>query len=173
MFTTDYENESLLPEGDYECIVKGAFVTATNGNYPKEYFSVRLVIRNDVPQKFQNKIIFHAIFWRNEDKQTADDKKIGGYSFKQVMNLCKGVGVPKGKSFKDLNELGEFITGKCCLVHIVHDTWNGNTQAKVAWTNETKYPNCTHTFPEKSDGKPLDWNDEISAENNSDEDLPF
>ena len=103
MFDVDYENESLLPEGDYECIIKCAFVTATNGNYPREYFSVRFVIRNDVPQKYQNKIIFHAFWCKNQDKQTEDDRKTGGFSYKQVMNLCKGAGVPKGKSFKDLN----------------------------------------------------------------------
>ena len=170
MFTTDYENESLLPEGDYECIVKGAFVTATNGNYPKEYFSVRLVIRNDVPQSYKNKIIFHAIWRKNPDKQTEDDKKIGGYSYKQIMNLCKGVGVPKGKSFKDLNELGELITGKCCLVHIVHDTWQGKTNERVAWTNETKYPNCTHTFPAKNEPP---TSTAVVTDETSDEDLPF
>ena len=80
MFDVDYENESLLPEGDYECIIKGAFVTATNGNIPREYFSVRFVIRNDVPQKYQNKVIFHAIWWRKEDKKTEDERKIGGFS---------------------------------------------------------------------------------------------
>lgn len=173
MFDVDYENESLLPEGDYECVVKGAFVTATNGYAPREYFSVRFVVRNDVPQKYQNKVIFHAIWWRNEDKQTEDDRKIGGFSYKQIMNLCKGVGIPRGKSFKDLNELGEFMTGKCCLVHIVHDTWQGKTSAKVAWVNETKYPNCTHKFPVKNEVQPTNAAAVTEIETPEDEDLPF
>ena len=61
MFDVNYETESLLSEGDYECIVKGAFVTATNGYSPREYFSVRFVIRNDVYQPHPNKMIFHTI----------------------------------------------------------------------------------------------------------------
>lgn len=173
MFDVDYENENLLPEGDYECIVKGAFLTATNGNMPREYFSVRFVIRNDVSQKYQNKIIFHAIWRRNEDKQTEDDRKIGGFSYKQIMNLCKGAGVPRGKSFEDLNKLGEFITGKCCLVHIVHDTWNGKTSEKVAWVNETKYPNCTHQIPVKNDVQQTNSAAVTNIETTDDEDLPF
>ena len=130
---------------------------------------MRLVIRNDVPQSYKNKIIFHAIWRKNPDKQTEDDRKVSGYSYKQIMNLCKGVGVPRGKSFKDLNELGEFITGKCCLVHIVHDTWQGKTNERVAWTNETKYPNCTHQFSEKNELPPT----LSDFETESDEDLPF
>ena len=173
MFTTDYEEQGLLPEGDYECIIKDAFVTATNGYSPREYFSVRFVIRNDVYQPHPNKMIFHAIWWRNEDKQTEDDRKIGGFSYKQIMNLCKGVGVPKGKSFKDLNELGEFITGKCCLVHVVHDTWQGKTQERVAWTNETKYPDCKHKFPVKNEVQPTSAAAVTEIKTPTDEDLPF
>ena len=173
MFTTDYENETLLPEGDYECIIKEAFLTTTNGNMPREYFSVRFVIRNDVSQKYQNKIIFHAIWCKNMDKQTEDDRKTGGYSYKQIMNLCKGAKVPRGKNFKDLNELGEFIKGKCCLVHIVHDTWNGKTSEKVAWVNETKYPNCTHKFPIKNDVQQTNSAAVTNIETTDDEDLPF
>ncbi len=89
------------------------------------------------------------------------------------MNLCKGCGVPKGKSFKDLNELGEFMTGKCCLVHIVHDTWQGKTSAKVAWVNETKYPNCTHKFPVKNEVQPTNAAAVTEIETPEDEDLPF
>ena len=71
-----------------------------------------------------------------------------------------------------MNELGEYITGKCCLVHVVHDTWQGKTNERVAWTNETKYPDCKHKFPEKpniqSASEPV-----TEIETPTDEDLPF
>lgn len=38
-FTTDYTTENnLLPEGQYECIIKSAYLNATNSQHPTEYF---------------------------------------------------------------------------------------------------------------------------------------
>lgn len=182
MFETSYEEQgNLLPEGDYECIIKSAFLSATRSNTPREYFSVRFVVRNDVPQKYQNKNIFHAIWWRNYDKQTDDDKKVGGFSYKQIMNLCRAVGVPAGMKFKDLDELGEYLKGKCCLVTVGHDEWNGKKQERVKWANQTKYPNCTHQFPPTVNAdSTVNYNSATTNANPTsgidevlDEDLPF
>lgn len=175
MFETNYEERNLLPEGDYECVIKAAFINATNSSHPTEYFSVRFVVRNDVAQKYQNKNIFHAVWRRKPEKQTADDKKVDGFSFKQLMNLCKGVGVPKGKSFKDLDELGEYLKGKCCLVTIGHDEWNGKIQERVKWVNETKYPDCKHVFKTSNNqnAAAVTENTTESTDVLADEDLPF
>lgn len=177
MFETNYEEKNNpLPEGDYECIIKAAFINATNSRTPTEYFSVRFVVRNDVPQKCQNKNIFHAIWRKKPEKQTADDQKVDGFSYKQLMNLCEGTGVPKGKSFKDLNELGEYLKGRCCIVHIVHDEWQSKKQEKVAWTNKTKYPECKHFFAVSGN---VNANTDTTATkmmdvtDYEDEDLPF
>lgn len=176
MFETAYEEKKLLPEGEYECIIKSAFINATNSKSPTEYFSVNFVIRNDVVQKYQNKHIFHAIWRKKPEKRTKDDNRVDGFSYKQLMNLCKGAGVPKNTSFKDLDDLGKYLKGRCCLVTVGHDEWNGNTQVRVKWTNPTRYPDCKHKFPVSANTRTAQTTE--PEENNyepisSDEDLPF
>lgn len=145
-FTTNYENKNLLPEGEYECIIAGAFLNATNSKRPTEYFSVRFVVRNDVAQKYQNKNIFHAIWRRKPENRTKDDEAVDGFSYKQLMSLSRAAGLPNGKSYDSLNDLGADLKGKCVLVTIEHTEYNGETRESVKWTNETKYPNCQHIF---------------------------
>lgn len=62
-FTTNYDNvgtgSDLIPEGEYECVVRTAALNSTANGTP--YFDVRLVIRNDVSQKFSNRYIFHSL----------------------------------------------------------------------------------------------------------------
>lgn len=167
MFETNYENTgNLLPEGDYECIILGAFLNATKGG--TEYFSVRLAVRNDVPQRFQNKNIFHSIWRRKPENRTADDNKVDGFSFKQMMNLCQKSGLPSGKSYKDLNELGKDLVGKCVRVTIEHTEYKGNIQESVKWISETRFPDCKH---QQKKPEPAVTAPGVPAED--DGDLPF
>lgn len=144
-FSTNYQEiENLIPEGAYECVIRSAFVNATPGG--ALYFSVRLTVRNDVPQQCQNRNIYHAIWQKNKEKQTEDDKKVDGYSYKQLMNLCQAAGIEKGKSYETLDDLGEDLKGKCILVTVEHNEWNGKTSVRIKWTNRTKHPECKHIF---------------------------
>lgn len=133
-FSTTYDESKeyeLLPEGDYECMIISAGENATPGGYV--YFGVRLVIRNDVPQKYQNRNIYHSIWEKKPENQTEDDKKVGGYSFKQLMNLAQNAGLPSGKSYETLNEMGEDLRGKCVIACVEHHEWNGKTSVRVKW----------------------------------------
>lgn len=172
-FTTDYEDNKLLPEGAYECIIKRAFVNATQGG--SLYFSVRLIVRNDVPQKYQNRNIYHAIWQKRPENQTTDDKKVDGYSFKQLMSLAQSAGLPKGKSYETLDDMGKDLEGKCVLVTTYHDEYNGKTSDKVKWVNETKYPDCHHQMKENNPQPQSRLDDDIDKmiDVTSDDDLPF
>lgn len=146
MFETDYtstKNGELLPEGRYECVIKQAHINATKGG--ALYFSVRLVVRNDVPQKYQNKNIYHTIWQKKPDRQTEDDKKVDGYSFKQLMNLCEMAGLPGGKSYETLNDLGTDLLGRPVQAEIIHDTYQDKKSERVKWFSKTAYPDCKHT----------------------------
>lgn len=149
-FTTNYDDagtgSELLPEGLYECVVKSASVNSTQNGTP--YFDVRFVIRNDVSQKYQNKYIFHSI-WKRKTPSEAD-MQLDGYSFKQIMALAKAAKIPAGKNYANLDEMGKDIEGKPVLVEVYHDTYNGNTKARVKYVNESKYPDCKHVFKEAS-----------------------
>ena len=146
-FTTNYDDvgtSDILPEGSYECVIKSAALNATkNGT---AFFDVRFVIRNDVSQKYQNKCIFHSI-WKKKEPSEAD-KQVDGFSFKQVMALAMAVKIPAGKNYADLDEMGKDLVGKPVLVDIYHDTYNGQTNVRVKYVNESKYPDCKHVYKE-------------------------
>ena len=143
-FLTDYTktNDELIPEGDYECIILHAGLSATQAG--SIYFSVRFAVRNDVPQKYQNRNIFHAIWERKPEKQTEKDKSVDGFSYKQLMNLCQHCGIPNGRNYESLDKLGDDLRGRCTLVTVEHNEWNGKKSVRVKWCNDTKYPECRH-----------------------------
>ena len=149
-FTTNYDDvgtgSELLPEGLYECVVKSASLNATQNGTP--YFDVRFVIRNDISQKYQNKYIFHSI-WKRKTPSEAD-MQLDGYSFKQIMALAKAAKIPAGKNYANLDEMGKDIEGKPVLVEVYHDTYNGTTNVRVKYVNESKCPDCKHVFKESA-----------------------
>lgn len=153
-FSTNYDDlgSSLLPEGKYECIVKDAFTSETKKGTP--YLDIRLVIRNDVEQKYQNKYIFHSIWKKKEPSE--QDKQVDGYSFKQLMSLANAAGLPSGKSYASVEELCKDFVGKCVGVETEHDEYDGKTNVRVKYCNKTEYPECKHVFKEAA--APVDSN---------------
>lgn len=147
-FSTNYDDlgSSLLPEGKYECIVKDAFPSETKKGTP--YLDIRLVIRNDVEQKYQNKYIFHSIWKKKEPSE--QDKQVDCYSFKQLMSLANAAGLPSGKSYASVEELCKDFVGKCVNVETEHDEYDGKTNVRVKYCNKTEYPECKHVFKEAS-----------------------
>ena len=145
-FSTNYDDlgSSLLPEGKYECIVKDAFPSETRKGTP--YLDIRLVIRNDVEQKYQNKYIFHSIWKKKEPSE--QDKQVDGYSFKQLMSLANASGLPSGKSYASVEELCKDFVGKCVNAETEHDEYDGKTNVRVKYCNKTEYPECKHVFKE-------------------------
>lgn len=147
-FSTNYDDlgSSLLPEGKYECIVKDAFPSETKKGTP--YLDIRLVIRNDVEQKYQNKYIFHSIWKKKEPSE--QDKQVDGYSFKQLMSLANAAGLPSGKNYASVEDLCKDFIGKCVNVETEHDEHDGKTNVRVKYCNRTEYPECKHVFKEAS-----------------------
>lgn len=169
-FSTNYETRDILPEGEYECMILSAFLNATQGG--TQYFSIKMVIRNDVPQNHQNRFIYHAIWQRKPEKQTEEDKMVDGFSFKQLMNLSRAAGIPKGKSYNTLDDLGADLKGKCIRVTIGHNEFNGETREQVKWSNLTKFPSCKHKMP-VTNAEPALKVQEVSESSIDDDDLPF
>lgn len=147
-FTTNYDDveSGILPEGLYECVIKSASMNVTKKG--TEYFDVRLVIRNDVSQKFSNRYIFHSL-WKKKEPSEAD-MQVDGFSFAQIMALAKAAQLPAGKSYAGLNEMGKDLIGQPVRVTIEHSTNpnNGQTNERVKYVNESKYPDCRHVYKE-------------------------
>ena len=169
-FSTDYSEVSkggtLLPPGEYEVIIKYAGEDAAKTG--TVYINVTMVIRNDVEQPYKNKYIWHKL-WHRKDPTPADIG-CGGYSFKQIQSLSKAAGLPNGKKYESLADWCEELGGKCVRITVEHEEYNGKTQAKVKWTNESDYPECRHVW-KKQDGGSTE--PEFTELQDDDEDLPF
>ena len=137
----NYE-DSLLPEGEYEMVIKSACENVTKGG--TQHISIPMVVRNDVQQKFQNMYLWHTI-WRAKNP-TEQDRAFQGYLSKQLLRLCEVAGIPKGKQFNSLQELLDELKGKPVRVTVFHEEYQGQTSAKLKYLNPTKLPACRHTF---------------------------
>lgn len=144
-FSTNYEDVQdfdLIPKGEYEVIITRIEERTTQNGATGLNFT--LVIRNDVQQGCQNRCIFHT-FWKRKEPSQAD-LSVQGYSFKQVMQLAKAVRLPAGKNYETIYKLCDDLSGRVMRVTVGHREYNGNTYDEVKYMNETKYPECKHTF---------------------------
>ena len=121
----------------------------------------------------KNKNVYHAIWQKKPDKQTEDDKKVDGYSFKQLMNLCEASGLPGGRSYETLNDLGEDLIGRPVQADIIHDTYQDKTNEKVKWFYNTKYTECKHVDKTPQTSFEPAGSDGVSIAVTADDDLPF
>lgn len=142
-FSTNYDNlNDLIPKGSYECIVKSAAPSATKKG--KAYLDVRLVIRNDVDQKYKDRYIFHKIWEKNDPNEA--DRQVDNYDFSSLMKLAQAVGLPSGKNYASIDAICNDFVGKCVKVEIYHDEYNGNVSEKVRNFKITDFPDCKHAF---------------------------
>lgn len=163
----------IIPTGEYEVIIKSAIEDCSKSG--TMFINVPLIIRNDVEQPFKNAYIWHKIW---QLKQPSDaDIACGGYSSKGIQNLSKAAGLQNGKKYDDLEAWGDDLKGKLLRVNVKHEEYNGETQVKVRYVNETKEPVCNHVFKSAA-GQPAT----VPEDNNNfgfypinedDEDLPF
>ncbi len=167
MIKIDYRNlnDDLIPEGKYEVVIKSANIDVTPGG--TEYISIYLVVRNDVEQAYKNKYIFYHLWKKKEPNEM--DKTCNNFSAKQLFRLCRAVGIPEGKEFKNLDEMLSEIVKKPLLVGIIHEVYNDKKQQKVSFTAATNFPECKHEFKkdnEKTENKSV-------AITVDEDDLPF
>jgi len=145
-FGVDYsqasEGNDLLPEGEYEVIIKYASESNTRGG--TTYLNIACVIRNDINQQYKNKNLWHSIFQKKEPSPA--DLACNGYSSKQIQSLSKASGLQNGKKYESLADWCDDLKDHVILVTVEHDTYQGKTQARVKWTNESKFPQCKHEW---------------------------
>lgn len=146
MFGTNYDNipqgGSLVPEGDYECIITNAEIRKTpNGKYKA---GIMLTVRNDIQQDCQNRVLFLDI-WRKREPTPADEQ-VDGFNFAQLMAVSRAAQIPSGQSFESLEQFLQALCGRCLIATVKHDTYNGSTNAKVdpLGTAPTAFPECRH-----------------------------
>lgn len=132
----------ILPEGEYEVIVKNAHIGATNGGAPCINF--QLAIRNDCGQAHAGYTIYDSLYQRREP--TPADLAVDGFSAKQIQALSKAAGLADGKRYSGIDEWADDLVGRLLRVTIRHEDYNGKTRARVQWRNETRFPDCKHVW---------------------------
>ena len=145
-FGMNYENipqgGSLVPKGNYECIITNAEIRQTrNGKYKVGFM---LTIRNDIQQDCQNRVLFIDI-WRKREPTPADEQ-VDGFNFSQLMAVSCAAQIPSGQSFESLEQFLQALCGRCLIATVKHETYNGETTAKVdpLDTAPTAFPECRH-----------------------------
>jgi len=185
-YTTNYadvpDGNEIIPEGEYECIIKYAGEDATKGG--TMYMGITLVVRNDVDQSCKNKYIWHRI-WQKKEPSPADIA-CSGYSSKQINAVSKAAKLPNGKAYGSLSDWADDLKNKIIRVTVEHEEYQGKTNVKVKWVNESKCPDCRHKWKGVADvageAAPPDKQPTYSSGPNpndfeevptSDNDLPF
>lgn len=134
------ESFSLKAEGDYEIIVRTAETSVTQNG--KDVINLTYVIRNDVPQEYQNGLIFHSIWKKKEPNE--DDLSIEGFNFGQLIAIANAAQLPDGKEYPNLGAFLEELVGKPIKVHLYHNEYNGRTYEKVDAHFPTDFPKVKH-----------------------------
>lgn len=154
--TYTYKNDndySLLPEGDYECVIElMEETTIVSTGTPK--VSVKLRVRDDVEQGYQNRVLFDDIWKEKENKQFYNQKKIN-----RILGAIGGVS--EGQEFAGIEDVCKFCTGGYLIAHVVieHDTYNDKDINRIKWYASSK-------------NKPAELGSQKSVEL-EDPDLPF
>ena len=145
-FGTNYEGiptgGGLVPQGNYETVVTNAEIRQTKNG--KHKVGLTLTIRNDIQQDCQNRVLFIDI-WRKREP-TAADEQVDGFNFAQLMAVSRAAQIPSGQSFESLEQFLQALCGRCLIATVKHETYNGETTAKVDAldTMPTKFPDCRH-----------------------------
>ena len=165
-FGVDYSKAGagLIPEGKYEAIIKEAYLSQSRNDTP--CISMPMVIRNDIEQPCQNRVIYHSLWKRKEPTQ--EDAAVDGYSFKQIQGISKAAGLQNGKKYASLDEWADDLHHRCVNVEVTHEEFNKRMNARAAWINAPEINTvCKHVFKsEDTDTAALPPADE-------DDELPF
>lgn len=151
---------SLVEEGMYEVKIElMSTKTTPNG---KEAIAVRYRIRDDIDQKFQNRVLFEDI-WK--------ERKSDYYNRKRLNQLMGTQHFPDGKTFGDIYEVMDELQGRFLQVKVVieHNDYTGKDENKIAFYSSTDHG--PQELGEEDDTSTTEGDiDDIEVE---EDDLPF
>lgn len=138
-FTTNHKNTNngnLMEPGEYELLITDVFETATNSG--TKYVSIRSVVRNDVDQKYQNKLIFDSL-WLTENATQYTERKIN--TIDKVLNMPEA-------TYEGYDDWGKAIRGKAIRARITHSKSQAgyDPREQVSFYMGTRYPDLKHVF---------------------------
>lgn len=158
----DYD---LIPEGNYETFIESAEEIPLNSG--KLQLRIRLKIRDDVPQKYQNRLLFMNIFKKKTPNDL--DLQVEGYNYSHLYHLLDVTGVLQMEmNFETMNDICRALIGRELLVTVHHESYNGKIQAKIDQLKGVQ-PSCaTYGAPPDVEANADDFENDFD-----DGDVPF
>lgn len=143
-------NYGLVPEGEYDVIIKEAYenVHKTNG---KPCINLTFTIRNDVDQECKNRNLFLTLWKKREPN--ADDMQADGYNYNQLKVLLSAARIEQ-VNFESVADFCRALIGKCVVVSVYHEEYKGKKQERIYGFDilPTDKPDCKHVFKSTNSG---------------------
>lgn len=182
--TMDYsqasEGNGDIQDGVYECVINRF---GFDHFKDREFIKFDLIVRNDVPQKYQNKHIFDNFYPK---------KDTGKYAMGYIYMIGVKAAMQDGKKYADVAAMLADYTGHAVKVTVKNEEYNGKTYPHIKKWEPTAFPQIQHRWKDSratsasssnsSSSEPVQANQTNTANpfvNNgqpidvSDDDLPF
>lgn len=126
--TPEQTSFEMVPEGEYEVFVERAEERPTNNGTLS--LSIRLKIRDDIPQPCQNRLLFLNIYKKKQPNN--DDLQVDSYNYMHLYHLLDVTGVfDSGKEFDSMADICRILVGRELRVTVHYEIWNGTTREKI------------------------------------------
>lgn len=121
LFSVNYESAeqfASITDGTYEVVVAQAEQSASKGG--TDYLDIRLKIRDDFKQKFQNNLIFGKV-WINKETLKYPEWALQRYA--------RAVKIPEGVEINTIEQFLDLLKGKTLKVTVKNEQseYNGTT----------------------------------------------
>ena len=108
--------------------------------------SVKLRIRDDVPQKCQNRLLFLNIFKKKTPNEL--DMQVEGYNYSHLYHLLDVSGLlARGMQFESMSDICHALVGCELRVTVRHETYKGALQVKIDPENGVQPSRVTYGAP--------------------------
>lgn len=149
---------TLLDEGFYEVKIDSMETkTLPSG---KEKVAIQFRVRDDIEQKFQNRVVFEDI-WKERDSDF--------YNRKRLNQLMGTQGFKDGTTFANIHELCDEMKGRFLRIKVTkaHDEYYDEERNGIAFYKSTEHP------AKSFDDKPKEKFEPKSEPEIGEDDLPF
>lgn len=145
--TMDYsqasEGNGNIQDGVYECIINRFGFD----NYKdREFIKFDLIVRNDVPQKYQNKHIFDNFYPK---------KDTGKYAMGYIYMIGVKAAMQDGKKYADTAAMLADFTGHAVKVTVKNEEYNGKTYPHIKSWEPTAFPQLQHRWKDSGNATPM------------------
>lgn len=154
--TNTKQKSNPLPEGKYECFLD-SWEMRTLPVSGKEKISLKFIVREDIDQPCQRRVVFDDLWRDREDPKFWTTWKVNALIATQPE-------ITKGTRFEEIGDVLNFLTGKLMLLSVGIDEYNGKQYNVVKYRDVTKHPFKTvggqqaqpaPSFEEDDDGLPF------------------